>query len=50
MSNIWGWTAPGGEEYVILGSFDGTYLIDITDPSSPDELQFIDGTTVPGDR
>lgn len=43
MSNIWGWTAPGGEEYVILGSFDGTYLIDITDPSSPDELQFIDG-------
>jgi choice-of-anchor B domain-containing protein len=43
ISNIWGWTAPGGEEYVILGSYEGTYLIDITTPTAPDELQFING-------
>ena len=43
MSNVWGWTAPGGEEYVIAGTFDGTSIVDITDPSTPVEIQFIDG-------
>ncbi len=43
MSNVWGWTAPGGEEYVIAGTFDGTSIVDITDPSTPVEIQFING-------
>lgn len=44
LSNVWGWTSGDGSEYVILGTFDGTYLIDISDPASPVELQFIDGS------
>lgn len=44
LSNVWGWTSSDGSEYVILGTFDGTYLIDISDPASPVELQFIDGS------
>ncbi|MBC8047968.1 MAG: choice-of-anchor B family protein, partial [Fimbriimonadaceae bacterium] len=44
LSNLWGWTSPTGEEYVILGTYYGTRIIDVTNPSSPDELFFIDGT------
>lgn len=43
MSNVWGWTDPDGDEYVIAGTYDGTSLVDITDPTTPVELQFIDG-------
>lgn len=43
MSNVWGWTNDDGDEYVIAGTYDGTSLVDITDPTTPVELQFIDG-------
>ena len=48
MSNVWGWTAPGGEEYVIAGTFDGTSIVDITDPSTPVEIQLSTAPTVHG--
>ncbi|MBC8172484.1 MAG: choice-of-anchor B family protein [Chitinophagales bacterium] len=44
MSNLWGWTSPGGEEYVILGTYYGTRIIDVSNPGTPEELFFIDGT------
>lgn len=34
-NDIWGWTDPNGTEYVILGSIDSTYFIDISDPRKP---------------
>lgn len=42
-SNLWGWTSPSGDEYVIIGTYSGTRIVDITDPTAPDELFFIDG-------
>ncbi len=29
---VWGYKAPDGREYAILGSYDGTSFVDITDP------------------
>ncbi|MFN3940841.1 MAG: hypothetical protein ACK4IY_09655, partial [Chitinophagales bacterium] len=43
MSNLWGWTNADGDEFVIAGTYDGTSLVDITNPASPVETQFIDG-------
>lgn len=40
-SEIWGFE-KSGYEYAILGSTEGTHLIDITDPTNPTEAFFID--------
>lgn len=34
-NDIWGWESPEGREYVILGSLDSTYFIEITFPENP---------------
>jgi choice-of-anchor B domain-containing protein len=31
-NDIWGWTAPTGEEIAIVGLYSGTAFVDITDP------------------
>ena len=36
VSDLWGWTDPDtGREYAILGRFDGTSFIDVTDAENP---------------
>ncbi len=36
VSDIWGWTDPETDrEFVLLGRFDGTSFVDISDPSNP---------------
>jgi len=36
LNDIWGWTDPGtGREYALVGRFDGTSFVDISDPSNP---------------
>lgn len=40
-SAIWGYTAPNGREYAILGCFDGTSFIDITDTTNIREVDFL---------
>jgi choice-of-anchor B domain-containing protein len=41
-SAIWGYTAPDGREYAILGGFTGTHIVDIT--TAPiRQVAFIDG-------
>ncbi|MBS4028220.1 MAG: choice-of-anchor B family protein, partial [Ignavibacteriales bacterium] len=40
-NGIWGYTAPDGREYAILGTYTGTAIIDITDSAS--EVAFITG-------
>lgn len=35
-NDLWGWTDPlDGREYVLLGKRDGTWFIDVTNPSMP---------------
>lgn len=40
-NDIWGYTAPDGREYALLGVQNGTSVIDITDTNSPNEVGFI---------
>jgi hypothetical protein len=41
-SDIWGYAAAG-REYALLGCYEGTSIIDVTNPSSPVEVAFITG-------
>lgn len=34
-SDIWGYAAPDGREYAIIGSLQGTHFIDVTVPTAP---------------
>lgn len=43
-SAIWGYTAPNGREYALLGVRTGTSIVDITD-AEPKEVAFIPGPT-----
>lgn len=42
-SSVWGYTAPDGREYALLGAGNGTSIIDITDAANPVERAFIPG-------
>lgn len=38
-NDIWGWTDPEtGREYAIVGLYDGTSFVDVTDPTNPQVL------------
>jgi len=49
VNDLWGWTDPQtGREYVIMGRFDGTVFVDITNPTNPrvlGELPKTEGST-----
>ena len=40
-SGIWGYTAPNGTELAIIGVYDGTSFVNVTDPANPVEVAFI---------
>ncbi len=40
-SNLWGYTAPDGREYALLGVKSGTSIVDITNTNNPIEVAFI---------
>ncbi len=42
-NDIWGYTAPDGREYAIVGTTTGTAFYNCTDPSNPYEVAFIAG-------
>ena len=42
-SDIWGYTAPNGKEYALLGTTDGVSVVNVTDPYHPYETGFING-------
>ncbi|MGE3974487.1 MAG: choice-of-anchor B family protein [Bdellovibrionales bacterium] len=46
-SALWGYTAPDGREYAILGVQHGTSIIDITDAPTLREVAFIPGYKTP---
>jgi hypothetical protein len=39
-SDIWGYTSPDGIELAIVGTFNGTTFVDVTDPRNPVEVAF----------
>lgn len=41
-NDVYGYVDSNGGEYAILGSVDGTYIIDITDPYNPVKIDKID--------
>jgi choice-of-anchor B domain-containing protein len=42
-SNLWGYTDNDGKEYAIVGVYDGTSIVDLSNPESPEELFFVPG-------
>ncbi len=44
-SAIWGYTAPNGREYAILGCSEGTAFYDVTDTNNVHESDFLPGLT-----
>jgi len=42
-ADVWGYNAPDGREYAIIGCYDGTSIIEVTDPANPVERAFIAG-------
>ncbi len=42
-SDVWGYVDENGREYALLLSYEGTYIIDVTDPTNPVEIEYIDG-------
>lgn len=42
LNDIWGYV-DGSTEYALVGTTDGTSIVDISNPASPVEVQFIDG-------
>ncbi len=34
-NDLWGWAAPDGKEYAIIGAVDSVYFIEVTDPLHP---------------
>lgn len=43
-SAVWGYKAPDGREYAILGCYDGTSFVDVTDPSNIHQVGFVPST------
>ncbi len=43
-TDIWGYES-GGREYAIMGHYNGTSIIDVTDPTAPAQITFIAGPT-----
>lgn len=44
-NDIWGYAAPNGKEYALVGATTGTSVVDVTIPSAPVERAFIPGPT-----
>lgn len=42
-NDIWGWVAPDGTEYAIMGLVNGVSIVSLADPSNAQEVAFIPG-------
>jgi choice-of-anchor B domain-containing protein len=42
-AGVWGYTAPDGREFALVGSRQGTWIVETTDPRNPVEKGFIPG-------
>jgi len=46
ISDVWGYNAPDGSEYALVGVINGLSIVDVTEPSAPVEVQFISGASI----
>ena len=44
-ASCWGYTSPDGREYALIGAFNGTSVVDITDGPNSYEVDFITGSS-----
>ncbi len=45
LNDVWGYTAPDGTEYALVGSTEGTYIFDLSNPSKPVEAAYVGGAS-----
>lgn len=46
VNDVWGWTdSTTGKEYALVGLFDGTSIVDISNPTQPTTVAFLETTT-----
>ncbi len=43
LSDVWGWVDSEGNEYALVGTYSGLSVVDVTDPSNPQEVFFGSG-------
>jgi choice-of-anchor B domain-containing protein len=43
LSDIWGYVAPDGSEYALVGANNGVSIVDVSDPADATEVAFIPG-------
>jgi choice-of-anchor B domain-containing protein len=44
LNDVWGYTTPTGEEYVLVGARKGVSVVDVTDPENPIEVFWEEGS------
>ena len=45
VNDIWGYAAPNGTEYAFVGTQTGLSIVSLSDPTNPQELFYINGST-----
>ncbi len=43
LNDIWGWVAPDGTEYALVGLLNGVSIVSLADPANPKEVAFVPG-------
>lgn len=43
LNDVWGYVAPDGTEYALVGLIDGVSIVSLTDPANPTEVAFLPG-------
>lgn len=45
VNDVWGYVAPNGVEYAFVGTQTGLSIVSLADPTNPEEISFIEGST-----
>ena len=45
LNDIWGYVDDSGREYALVGTLSGTSIVDLQDPTNPQEIHFVPGDT-----
>lgn len=43
LNDVWGWVAPDGTEYALVGTRVGVSIVSLADPTAPVEVAFLEG-------
>ncbi|MBK7871344.1 MAG: choice-of-anchor B family protein [Saprospiraceae bacterium] len=43
LNDIWGWVAPDGTEYALVGAQNGVSIVSLANPQNPEEVAFVPG-------